>query len=112
MKPSTKRIILRTVHLLSVIPVLGYIYQPVSEAAEYQRFTQLVFIPVAILTGYWMYMGLVWGILGAASWVALTYFLGPQTGFGVALLVQIAIFAARRVSLSTRRRGITSTEVC
>ncbi|MBL8125489.1 MAG: hypothetical protein KIT61_13370 [Pyrinomonadaceae bacterium] len=97
MKPSTKRIILRIVHLVSVIPVLGYVYQPVAEAAEYQRFTQLVFIPLAILTGYWMYMGLAWAILGAASWVALTYFLGPQTGFGIALLVQIAIFVVRFV---------------
>lgn len=97
MKPSTKRIILRIVHLVSVIPVLGYVYQPVAEAAEYQRFTQLVFIPLAILTGYWMYMGLAWAILGAASWVGLNYFLGPQTGFGVALLVQIAIFVVRFV---------------
>jgi hypothetical protein len=104
MKPSTKRIILRIVHLLSVIPVLGYVYQPVSEAAEYQRFTQLVFIPVAILAGYWMYMGLVWAILGAASWVALNYFLPGNSGFGVALLAQIAIFVARFVSKKLKSR--------
>jgi hypothetical protein len=73
MKASTKRIILRIVHLIAVIPVLGYVYQSVAEAAEYQRFTQLVFIPLAILTGYWMYMGMAWGIIGAASWVGLTY---------------------------------------
>jgi len=109
MKPSTKRIILRIVHLVSVIPVLGYVYQPVTEAAEYQRFTQLVFIPVAILTGYWMYMGLVWGILGAASWVALNYFLGPQTGFGVALLAQIVIFVVRYVSVKMKRRPAPAT---
>lgn len=97
MKPSTKRIILRIVHLVSVIPVLGYVYQPVAEAAEYQRFTQTVFIPVAILTGYWMYMGLVWAIAGAVSWVGLTYALGPQTGFGIALLVQIGLFIVRYI---------------
>ena len=69
----------------------------VAEAAEYQRFTQLTFIPVAILTGYWMYMGFVWAIIGAAvSWVGLNYFLG-QAGFGAALLAQIAIFVARYV---------------
>jgi len=95
MKPSTKRIILRIVHLVAVIPVLGYVYQPVAEAAEYQRFTQLVFIPVAILTGYWMYMGASYAVLGAASWVGLTYFLGPQTGFGIALLAQIVLFVVR-----------------
>lgn len=101
MRPSAKRIILRIVHLVSVIPVLGYVYQPVAEAAEYQQFTQLVFIPVAILAGYWMYMGLIWAILGAASWVALTHFLGPQTGFGIALLVQIAIFVVRFIVKKT-----------
>jgi hypothetical protein len=107
MKPSTKRIILRIVHLVSVIPVLGYVYQPVAEAAEYQQFTQMVFIPLAILTGYWMYMGLVWAVLGAASWVALNYALGPQTGFGIALLVQIAIFFVRYILKRMQQRITT-----
>lgn len=104
MKASAKRIILRIVHLVSVIPVLGYVYQPVAEAAQYQQFTQMVFIPLAILTGYWMYMGMVWGILGAGSWVALTYFLGPQTGFGIALLAQIVIFVARFISKKMQKK--------
>lgn len=43
MKPSTKRIILRIVHLVSVIPVLGYVYRKVAEAAGYHRFTQMAF---------------------------------------------------------------------
>ncbi len=107
MKPSTKRIILRIVHLVAVIPVLGYVYQPVAEAAEYQRFTQLVFIPVAILAGYWMYMGLVWAVLGVVSWVGLNYWLGPQTGFGIALLVQVAIFVVRYIWVRTQRRSVT-----
>ena len=97
MKPSTKRIILRIVHLVSVIPVLGYVYQPVAEVAEYQRFTQMVFIPIAILTGYWMYMRMVWGIIGAASWIGLNYFLPSNMGFGIALLAQIVMFVARYI---------------
>lgn len=32
MKPSTKRIILRIVHLVAIIPALRYVYQPVAEA--------------------------------------------------------------------------------
>ena len=103
MKASTKRIILRIVHLVSVIPVLGYVYQPVAEAAEYQRFTQMVFIPIAILAGYWMYMGLVWAVIGAASWFGLNYFVGGNNGFGIALLAQIAIFVARFIWKKTRR---------
>src|SRR6476661_4777572 len=109
MKASTKRLILRCVHLVAVIPVLGYIYQPVAEAEQYQRFTQLVFIPVAILAGYWMYMGLVWAVLGAASWVGLNYFLPSNTGFGVALVAQIVLFVVRKVWMSTRRRPAMAT---
>jgi hypothetical protein len=106
MKPSTKRIILRIVHLVSVIPVLGYVYQPVAEAAEYQRFTQAVFIPVAILTGYWMYMGMIWGILGAGSWFALNYLVGGNNGFGYALLAQIVIFVVRTRWKKTQRKPV------
>ena len=102
MKSSTKRVILRIVHLVAVIPVLGYVYQPVAEAEQYQRFTQWVFIPVAILAGYWMYMGFAWAILGAVSWVALNYF------FGYALLAQIAIFVARYIWKKTRERPATT----
>ncbi|HEV7699969.1 MAG TPA: hypothetical protein VGO43_07055 [Pyrinomonadaceae bacterium] len=106
MKASTKRLILRIVHLVAVIPVLGYVYQPVAEVEQYQRFTQLVFIPVAILAGYWMYMGFVWAILGAVSWVALNYFLG-QAGFGYALLAQIVLFIVRFIWKKTTRRSVT-----
>ena len=104
MKASTKRIILRIVHLVSVIPVLGYVYQPVAEAAEYQRFTQMVFIPLAILTGYWMYMGLVWAVLGAGSWIALNLLVGGNNGFGMALLAQIILFVVRFVWKKMQRK--------
>ena len=103
MKASTKRLILRIVHLIAVIPVLGYVYQPVAEAAEYQRFTQFVFIPLAILTGFWMYMGLAWAILGAGSWIALNYFVGGNAGFGYALLAQIVLFVVRFIWKKVQR---------
>jgi hypothetical protein len=102
MKPSTKRTILRIVHLVAVIPVLGYVYQPVAEAAQYQRFTQMVFIPLAILTGYWMYMGVVWAVIGAATWVGLNLLVGGNAGFGYALLAQIVLFLVRYF---TKKRG-------
>lgn len=104
MKPTTKRTILRIVHLVAVIPVLGYVYQPVAEAAEYQRFTQMVFIPLAILTGYWMYMGMVWGVLGAASWLGLNLLVGGNNGFGIALLAQIVLFVVRFIWKRSQRR--------
>jgi putative flippase GtrA len=109
MKASTKRVILRCVHLVAVIPVLGYIYQPVAEAEQYQRFTQLVFIPVAILAGYWMYMGLVWAVLGAVAWVGLNYFLPSNTGFAAALLAQIVLFIVRYILRKTSKRPTPAT---
>jgi len=112
MKASTKRLILRIVHLVSVIPVLGYVYQPIAEAEQYQRFTQLVFIPLAILAGYWMYMGVVWAVLGVASWVGLNYLVGGNSGFGYALVAQIVLFVVRFIWKKTRRRSVAeaSTE--
>jgi hypothetical protein len=110
MKPSTKRIILRIVHLVAVIPVLGYVYQPAAEAEQYQRFTQMVFIPVVILTGYWMYMGMIWGIIGAASWVGLNFFVGGNPGFGVALLFQIVILVARYIWKRTQKKAMPAVE--
>ena len=112
MKASTKRLILRIVHLVSVIPVLGYVYQPIAEAEQYQRFTQFVFIPLAILAGYWMYMGFVWAVLGVASWVGLNYLVGGNSGFGYALVAQIVLFVVRFIWKKTRRRSVAeaSTE--
>jgi hypothetical protein len=106
MKASTKRLILRVSHLIVVIPVLGYIYQPVAEAEQYQRFTQTVFIPLAILTGYWMYGGFVFAVIGAASWITASYLSGfSVSGFGAALLCQIVLFIILKVYLMTRKRN-------
>jgi hypothetical protein len=105
MKPSTRRIILRCVHLIAAIPVIGYIYQPPSEVGEYQRFTQLTFIPIAILSGYWMYAGFAFAIIGAVTWIAASYF----SGFGAALLAQIVLFGARFIWMKTRRRQPPAT---
>jgi hypothetical protein len=66
----------------------------------------MVFIPLAILGGYWMSMGFAWAVLGAGSWVALNYLLGPQTGFGIALLAQITIFVVRYISIKLKRRSV------
>ena len=104
MKASTKRLILRIVHLASVIPVLGYVYQPIAEAAQYQRFTQFVFIPITMITGYWMYMGFAYAIIGVAAWVGLNYFVGGNAGFGYALLAQMVLFLMRFILKKTQKK--------
>ena len=100
MKPATKRSILRWVHLVIAIPILGYIYSPFAELPSYAAVTRFVFAPVIILAGYWMYAGVVFAVIGAALWLA-AYRL---SGLGAALLTQVALFIARKIWLVIRAR--------
>lgn len=100
MKPNTKRSILRWIHLVFVIPILGYIYQSPSEVAQYADATRFLFVPVLMLSGYWMYAGAYFAIIGVALWLGVFHFFG----FGPALLSQVAIFIARKVWLVVRAR--------
>ncbi len=100
-KTATKRSILRWVHLVLAIPILGYIYSPFAELPNYAAVTRFVFAPVMILAGYWMYAGAVFAIIGVAVWLS-AYRL---SGVGAAILSQAALFIARRVWLVIRARG-------
>ncbi|MEP2776757.1 MAG: hypothetical protein ABJQ29_11215 [Luteolibacter sp.] len=57
MKPTTKRSIVRAIHILFALPLLGYIYGPPAETVEYLPFFRLVYLPVVILSGIWMWKG-------------------------------------------------------
>jgi hypothetical protein len=57
MKASTERIILRTIHLIVSIPILGYIYSPFDKLPDYAFKTRFVFFPIMVLTGLWMWKG-------------------------------------------------------
>src|SRR5437879_5022004 len=98
---ATKRSILRWIHLLLAIPILGYIYSPFAELPNYAAVTRFVFAPVIILAGYWMYAGVVFAVIGVAVWLG-AYRL---SGIGAAILSQAALFIARKVWLVIRARG-------
>jgi hypothetical protein len=66
---ATKRSILRCIHLLLTIPILGYIYGEPSEVKQYAGAVRFVFVPVLILSGYWMYSGVFFAIIGVAAWL-------------------------------------------
>ena len=100
MKPATKRSILRWVHLVIAIPILGYIYSPFAELPNYAAVTRFVFAPIIILAGYGMYAGVVFAIIGVAVWLG-AYRL---SGIGVAILSQVALFIARKIWLVIRAR--------
>ncbi|HEY3620143.1 MAG TPA: hypothetical protein VGK96_25325 [Candidatus Sulfotelmatobacter sp.] len=51
------RSILRWIHLVFGIPILGYIYSPFDKIPNYAPATRFVFVPVMILSGLWMWKG-------------------------------------------------------
>src|SRR2546421_9062468 len=100
-KAAARRSILRWIHLILAIPILGYIYSPFAELPNYAAVTRFVFAPVMILAGYWMYAGAVFAVIGVAVWLS-AYRL---SGIGMAILSQAALFIARKVWLVIRARG-------
>ena len=57
MSQSTKRWILRTIHIVFSIPIAGYIYSPFDKIPSYAPATRFVFVPVLVLSGLWMWKG-------------------------------------------------------
>jgi hypothetical protein len=97
---ATKRSILRAIHLILGIPILGYIYSPFEEIPNYAPAVRFVFVPVMILSGFWMFSGVFFAIIGVAVWLGAYYL----SGIGVAILSQVALFIARKTWLVIRAR--------
>jgi hypothetical protein len=97
---AIKRSILRWIHLVCCIPIFGYIYGEANEVQQYAGAVRFGFIPVIVLSGFWMYSGAMFAIIGVALWLG-TY---RMSGFGAAVLSQIALFIARRIGLAIRAR--------
>jgi hypothetical protein len=54
---TTKRSILRSIHIVFSIPIIGYVYSPFKELPNYAPVVRFVSIPVLALTGLWMWKG-------------------------------------------------------
>jgi len=100
MNQATKRSILRWIHLVFTFPVIGYIYSPVSEVEQYAGVARFVFVPVLILTGYWMYSGVIFATIGVALWLAVNYL----SGYLPAVLSQIVLFIGWKIWFVIRAR--------
>lgn len=100
MKNATKRSILRWVHLVVTIPVLGEIYSPPAQAEQYAPVARWVFVPIIILSGYWMYGGMIFAIIGVATWLGAC----RLSGYGAAVLSQVGLLIGRKIWLATRAR--------
>jgi hypothetical protein len=57
MKDTTKRSILRSIHILFALPILGYIYGPPAETLQYLPYFRFGYVPVVGFTGLWMWKG-------------------------------------------------------
>jgi hypothetical protein len=98
---ATKRSILRWLHIVVAIPIIGYIYGPPSEVQQYAAAARFVFVPVIILAGYSMYAGVFFAVIGVAVFLS-AYLL---SGSGAAILSQVALFVARKIWLAIRARN-------
>ena len=100
MNNAIKRSVLRWIHLVFTIPILGYIYSQPSEVGQYVGGVRYIFVPVLMLSGYWMYAGVLFAVIGVAAWVGAYHL----AGFGAALLSQVVLLIARRIWLAMRAR--------
>jgi thiosulfate reductase cytochrome b subunit len=57
MKEATKRSIVRWIHIVLAIPIVGYIYSPFDQIPNYAVVTRYVYVPVLVLSGLWMWKG-------------------------------------------------------
>ena len=100
MNNATKRSILRWIHLIFAIPIIGYVYSPFEELPNYAPVVRFVSVPVLILSGFWMYAGVFFAIIGVALWLGAYYL----SGYGAAILSQVPLFIARKTWLALRAR--------
>ena len=97
---ATKRSILRWIHLILAIPIIGYVYSPFADLPDYAPVVRFVSIPVLILSGFWMYAGMVFAIIAVALWLGAIYL----SGYGAAIVSLVALFIARKIWLVVRAR--------
>jgi hypothetical protein len=100
MNTVTKRSILRSIHLIFSIPIIGYVYSPFAELPKYAPIARYIAFPVILLSGLWMYAGVIFAIIGVAVWFGANQLFGV----GVAILSLVALLIARKVWLVIRAR--------
>jgi hypothetical protein len=57
MSQAIQRSIVRWIHIVFSIPILGYIYSPFEEIPKYAPRVRFVVVPVMLLSGLWMWKG-------------------------------------------------------
>lgn len=57
MNNATQRSIVRWLHIICSIPIIGYIYSPFADIPDYAPAVRFVFFPLMLLSGLWMWKG-------------------------------------------------------
>ena len=57
MSPAVPRRIVRWVHVVGIVPILGLVYGPDSTPIDYIWMFRWIIVPVMALTGLWMWKG-------------------------------------------------------
>jgi hypothetical protein len=57
MSQGIGRTIVRWIHIVVSIPILGYIYSPFDKIPQYAFRTRFVFLPTMVVSGLWMWKG-------------------------------------------------------
>jgi hypothetical protein len=57
MKASTERKLIRWFHILASIPLIGYVYGPVSKIPEAVTALRWVIFPLIVISGLWLWKG-------------------------------------------------------
>jgi thiosulfate reductase cytochrome b subunit len=55
MNASRERNVIRILHLVLSIPIVGFIYGPVANIPQAAWFTRFVAVPIVVLSGIWLW---------------------------------------------------------
>lgn len=56
MNPGHERVLIRTLHLVLSIPIIGFLYGPVSHIPPAALFTRVVAVPLVVVSGFWLWL--------------------------------------------------------
>jgi thiosulfate reductase cytochrome b subunit len=56
MNSLQERALIRLLHLVLSVPIVGFIYGPVAHIPPAAAFTRLVAVPLVVLSGIWMWL--------------------------------------------------------
>jgi hypothetical protein len=57
MTANTQRSIIRWIHIIFGLTLVGFVYGPPAEVEQYRSNFQYFFLPAVVVTGFWLWKG-------------------------------------------------------